>query len=105
MKFCSYIKGGFKINMAYLMSLEIYPEKGQKWVKLTYAKTVLQNSKIFWFWTMEVLSSFTCAYSRLWRKKSCNLCPTIIIKILKQNNVFNTPKIIQKVSENDKIIC
>ena len=41
-------------KILYLDSGDI-PRKEKNWVKLIYAKTVLQNSKIFWFWAMEVL--------------------------------------------------
>ena len=44
------------------------PRKVKKLVKLIYAKTVLQNSKIFWFWTVGVLSFHMCTFTSLEKK-------------------------------------
>ena len=64
-------KKGFKICYNAKMKLispvspEIYPEKWQKGVTSIFAKTVLQNLKIFWFWTMGVLSFYICTFVSL----------------------------------------
>ena len=51
------------------MSLDKYLKKWQKRIKSINGKNVLQNLKIFWFWTMGVLLSFyNCTFVSLEEK-------------------------------------
>ena len=75
-----------------------------------YAKTVLQNLKIFWFWTMGVLNFYICTFASLEEKKSCNLCPSVIIFEDMRSGEVAITLIHKKKSKSlhesgDKILC